>query len=68
MSDDHPLLSLSQLRPWVKFPVLSDVQTLGTTMAPLSVTYIAKNCCYIVIQTTATSVLDVTRLAAHQVR
>ena len=46
---------------------MSDIKALGATMAPLSVTYIAKNCCYITIQTTASSVLDVANLAAHQV-
>ena len=39
-----------QLRPIFSFPPLDDVRALGKTMAPLSVTYIAKNCCYIVIQ------------------
>ena len=39
-----------QLRPIFSFPQLDDVRALGKTMAPLSVTYIAKNCCYIVIQ------------------
>ena len=34
--------------------------------APLSVTYIAKNACYIAIQTTAAATLTVLQLAAHQ--
>lgn len=41
------------------------VWQLATTMAPLSVTYIAKNVSYLCIQTTAAG-LDTLKLAAHQ--
>ncbi|KAG1674595.1 hypothetical protein FOA52_001844 [Chlamydomonas sp. UWO 241] len=55
-----------RLRSAINLPRLRDLQGLLATMAPLSVKFISKNCCYIVIQTTATSILDVTHLAAHQ--
>ncbi|GAX79769.1 hypothetical protein CEUSTIGMA_g7209.t1 [Chlamydomonas eustigma] len=55
-----------KLRPEIQVPRLGDVKALMSTMAPLTVTYVAKNLCYIVIQTTATSILTVAQLAAHQ--
>ena len=38
----HFPVRFHQLRPSFGFPVLEDVRALGKTMAPLSVTYIAK--------------------------
>ena len=42
MSQYLPASGPLQLRPWFGLPDLDDVRALGKTMAPLSVTYIAK--------------------------
>lgn len=48
------------------WPGLDDIKTFAKTMGPLSVTYICKNLCYILLQTAAAS-LSLVQLAAHQV-
>jgi hypothetical protein len=45
---------------------LTALKTFASTMGPLSVTYICKNLCYILLQTAAAS-LSMVQLAAHQV-
>lgn len=47
-------------------PSLDDIKAFAQTMGPLSVTYICKNLCYILLQTAAAS-LSLIQLAAHQV-
>ena len=54
------------LRPKMVGLGWKDVLLFGSTMGPLSVAYLCKNLCYILLQTTAAS-LDLIRLAAHQV-
>lgn len=56
----------SELQPGVCIPSWEDLKSFTSTMGPLSVTYLCKNVCYILLQTTAAS-LDMLRLAAHQV-
>eukprot|EP00878_Enallax_costatus_P014068 GHUV01014712.1.p1 GENE.GHUV01014712.1~~GHUV01014712.1.p1 ORF type:complete len:349 (+),score=62.81 GHUV01014712.1:1274-2320(+) len=46
-------------------PTLEDIKLFGRTMGPLSVTYVCKNLCYILLQTAAAS-LSLIQLAAHQ--
>lgn len=59
--------SRGDLQPRLAWLTVQDLQRFGSTMGPLSVTYLCKNLCYILLQTTAAS-LDLLRLAAHQVR
>lgn len=56
----------STLQPGLSPVDLSALKTFATTMGPLSVTYICKNLCYILLQTAAAS-LSMVQLAAHQV-
>ncbi len=60
-----PLVPPPQLRIRLMVPRREVVWQLATTMAPLSITYIAKNVSYLCIQTTAAG-LDTLKLAAHQ--
>ncbi len=55
-----------QLRPVFQVPRRADIEALMSTLAPLTLSLVAKNLCYIQIQTTAASILTVTSLAAHQ--
>lgn len=56
----------STLEPGLCAVDLSALKTFASTMGPLSVTYICKNVCYILLQTAAAS-LSMVQLAAHQV-
>jgi hypothetical protein len=56
----------STLEPGVCAVDAAALKTFGSTMGPLSVTYVCKNLCYILLQTTAAS-LSMIQLAAHQV-
>lgn len=56
----------STLQPGLCPVDLSALKTFASTMGPLSVTYICKNLCYILLQTAAAS-LSMVQLAAHQV-
>ncbi|WIA32752.1 hypothetical protein OEZ86_005937 [Tetradesmus obliquus] len=53
------------LTPGLRLPSLPDLQAFAATMGPLSVTYVCKNLCYILLQAAAAS-LSWVQLAAHQ--
>eukprot|EP00775_Hariotina_reticulata_P006359 gene6359-6592_t len=55
----------SALRPALTSLGMSDLRLFAQTMGPLSVTYVCKNLCYILLQTAAAS-LNWVQLAAHQ--
>jgi hypothetical protein len=57
----------STLEPGLRAVDITALKTFASTMGPLSVTYICKNLCYILLQTAAAS-LSMVQLAAHQVR
>lgn len=57
----------SILQPGLCPVELTALKKFASTMGPLSVTYICKNLCYILLQTAAAS-LSLVQLAAHQVR
>ena len=56
----------STLEPGLCPVDLTALTRFASTMGPLSVTYICKNLCYILLQTAAAS-LSMVQLAAHQV-
>lgn len=57
----------STLQPGLCPVDLAALKTFASTMGPLSITYVCKNLCYILLQTAAAS-LSMVQLAAHQVR
>eukprot|EP00879_Flechtneria_rotunda_P031708 GHRR01034662.1.p1 GENE.GHRR01034662.1~~GHRR01034662.1.p1 ORF type:complete len:291 (+),score=73.47 GHRR01034662.1:577-1449(+) len=65
------LLLIARQRSGLKYGIttnisMKDMKAFGRTVAPLSVTYICKNVCYVLLQAAAAS-LSFVQLAAHQV-